>query len=127
MLALAGVHPRQFIEVLHFAGNVHGQKGRVETRNLLHARDPSQDRSTECVFSDPIRAYHAHSGNHDLATHAASHLFLETQIFCCARSVGPISPLKYEPQILPPEACSLRLYHVKLWSTHASPRPLYFG
>ena len=70
MLALAGIHPGQFVELRNFARDMHRQVGRIEAGNALHARLARQNGAAEGFLADAIGTDHAHAGNNDAREHA---------------------------------------------------------
>ncbi len=69
MLALARFHPRQFVEVLYLAGNLHRQLAGIEAANALHSADAVKNRAAEGLIANTIGADHAHSCDDDAFFH----------------------------------------------------------
>ena len=71
MFALARVDPGQFVEFRNFAGNVHRQVGRIETRNAFDAGFARKNGAAKSFFAHAIRADDAHSGDHYAREHSS--------------------------------------------------------
>ena len=69
VLALARIHPGEFVKLWNFAGDVYRQGGRIEARNALHTRLSCEKGQAEGFFANAIGADNAHSGDDDARNH----------------------------------------------------------
>ena len=69
MLALVRVHPGQLVEVLNFAGNLHGQLAGIEAADALHAADAVKHGAAERLVANTVGADRAHSRDDDAFFH----------------------------------------------------------
>ena len=69
MLALAGLDPVEFVEVLNLAGNLYGKVLGVKAGNKFYATLAIKNGAAKCCFSNTIGADHAHACNHRAFEH----------------------------------------------------------
>ena len=65
MLALARVHPRQFVKFGNFAGDMYRQGGRIEARDAFYAGFAGEKGAAKGFFAYAVGADDAHSSDDD--------------------------------------------------------------
>src|SRR6185312_418081 len=69
MFAFASFDPGEFVEVGDFTRDLHRQIAHIKARDALHSAFPRKNRAAECILSDSVWAYDAHTCDNSALSH----------------------------------------------------------